>query len=195
LSIDRKCTLEDGSTAELTIHEDCAQRIVNFDGTNHPLSTQGDCGGSRTNMYSDPNLPSGSSRGIRDARHTLGTYSSTAAGETIPQVYIFDHSARNTDKFKVKDSWVNNLPKVRGRYGCPTTEEYPSSVSVRASGCTDEDLFQQLISEIYLPLFLNSSQQCEWNEDNKLMKGAIIIKTDSGQDRLAAMMNSVEFQE
>jgi len=163
LLIDIPCTLEDGSNAELTIHKDCAWRIINFDETYHPFSTQGDRGGSRTNVYSDPNLPSGSSRGIRGARHTTGIYGSTAAGEIMPPVYIFDTSAKNTDNFKVKELWVNNLPKLRGRYGCLTTEEYPSSVSVRASGYTDEDLFQQLISWIYLPLFPNCSQQCEWD--------------------------------
>ena len=71
----------------------------------------------------------------------------------MPPVYIFDSITKNTDNFKVHDEWCDSLPSVTGHYGCPTTEEYLSSVSVRTSGCTDEDLFQQLINNVYLPLY------------------------------------------
>ena len=51
-------------------------------------------------------------------------------------------------------------------------------------------------SYIYLLLFLNVSQKCEWDESNtKLLKGPIIVKTDSGRGRLAATMQSVNFRE
>ena len=89
-----------------------ARRIINFDETDHPFSTQGDNGGSRTSVYSDPNFPSGSTRGIRGVRYTTGIYESTAAGEIMPLVYIFDTSAKRTENFKVKELLVSDLPKV-----------------------------------------------------------------------------------
>ena len=47
---------------------------------------------------------------------------------------------------------------------------------------------------VYLPLYPNCVQKCKWI-DNKLIEGPIIIKTDSGQDRLAATLSSVESRE
>ena len=56
-----------------------------------------------------------------------GIYGSNAAGEVMPHVYYFDSSAENNGNFQVKPSWVNGLPQVRGKYGCPET--YESSVA------------------------------------------------------------------
>ena len=111
LAIDRPHTLPDGTLAELTIHPDCARRIINFDETDHPFSTQGDKGGSRNNTYGDPSLPAGSTRGIRGARHTTGIYGSTASGESMPPVYIYDTKAKQTDNFKLKAAWTRTSPK------------------------------------------------------------------------------------
>ena len=69
--------------------------------------------------------------------------------------YFFSSSEENSDNFQVKYTWVQELPKLRGKYGCPTTETYESSVAVRKSGCTDKQLMQQLIEKFYLPLYPN----------------------------------------
>lgn len=45
LAIDRPCILPDRTVTQLTVHQDCAQKITNFDKTNHPFSTQGGKGG------------------------------------------------------------------------------------------------------------------------------------------------------
>ena len=60
----------------------------------------------------------------------------------MPPVYILDTKAQNTENFKVKEVWIKNIPTVRGWYGYPTTEEYPSNVCVFTSGYTGEELFQ-----------------------------------------------------
>ena len=137
LAIDKPMVSPDGSTAEVTVPEDCARRIINFDETEHPFSTQCDRGGSRSKSYGDPNLPPGSTRGTRGARHTTGIYATSAAGE----VNIFDTKSQQIDNFKLKPKWTSGLPTVRDLYGCPTTEEYPSNVCVKKSGCTNEELF------------------------------------------------------
>ena len=73
--------------------------------------------------------------------NTIGIYRSNAAEEVMPPIYYFDSSAKNNDNFQAKPSWVNGLPAVQEKYGCPATT-YESSVSVQKSGCTDEQLMQ-----------------------------------------------------
>ena len=124
-----------------------------------------------------------------------GIYGSNAAGEVMPPVYCFDSSAENNENFQVKPSWVEGLPQVRGKYGCPTTETYESSVAVRKSGCTDEQLMQQLIKEIYLPLCPNFQKDVKHDDNGMFLRGPIVLKTDSGQGRLIATFSSLEFRE
>ena len=124
-----------------------------------------------------------------------GIYGSNAAGEVMPPIYCFDSSAEKSDNFQVKPSWVSGLPQVRGKYGCPTTENYESSVAVRKSGCTDEQLMHQLIEEIYLPLYPNCQKDVERDDNGVFLRGPIILKTDSGQGRLVAIFSSLEFRE
>ena len=113
----------------------------------------------------------------------------------MPPVYCFDSSAEKDVNFQVKPSWVEGLPKVRGKYGCPTTETYESSVAVRKSGCTDEQLMQQLIEEVYLPLYPNCGKIVERDDNGVFLRGPIILKTDSGQGRLVATFSSLNFRE
>ena len=82
-------------------------------------------------------------RSTRGSRHTTGIYGSSAAGEVMPPLYCFNSSATNEENYQVQPDLVEGLPRVRGRYGCPTTESYESFVDVRKSGCTDEQLMQQ----------------------------------------------------
>ena len=73
----------------------------------------------------------------------------------MPPLYCFDSSAANEEHYQVQPEWIEGLPRVRGKYGCPTTELYESFVTVRKSGCIDEQLMQQSIEEVYLPLYPN----------------------------------------
>ena len=113
----------------------------------------------------------------------------------MPPLYCFDSSATNEEKYQVRPEWVEGLPIVRGRYVCPTTESYDSFVSVRKSGCTDQQLMQQLIEEVYLPLYPNCAKDVVRDEEGKLIQGPIILKTDSGQGQLCVTFSSIEFCE
>ena len=99
-------------------------RIINWDETDHPLSTQNDKGGSRAIQWGDSSLPKGTNVGCRGSHHTTGIYGANTAGEPMPPVYCFDTSASVEDNFQLKHSWVDVLPKVCGRYGCPTVEKW-----------------------------------------------------------------------
>ena len=83
---------------------------------------------------------------------------------------------------------------VRGKYSCPTTEYYHSSISVRKIGYTDENLVQQLIEEYYLPLYSNCSKTTTRDEKGKLIAGPIFLEIDSGQGHLCTTFLSLEFR-
>ena len=94
----------------------------------------------------------------RGLRHTTWIYGSITAGEVMPPLYCFDSSVTNEESYQVRPDWVKGLPRVRGKYGCPTRKSYESVLDVRKSGCTDEQLMQQLIEELYLPLYPNCAK-------------------------------------
>ena len=102
----------------------------------------------------------------------------------MPPVYCFDSSAANVENFQIKSAWVTDLPKVQSKYGCPTTKEYESFAAVRKSGCTDEKLMQQIIEEVYLPLYPNCQKETVIGRYGSVIAGSIILKTDSGQGQL-----------
>ena len=51
--------LPDGTIAEFTMGEDELRRIINFDETDHPFTTQNERGGSRYIRWGDPTLAKG----------------------------------------------------------------------------------------------------------------------------------------
>ena len=132
-----------------------------------------------------------SNKGI--ASYNRYIYGTTAAGEVMPPVCFFDSGAVNEENFQVKPSWVEGLPKVWGMYGCTTTETYESHIYVRKSGCTDEQLMQQLIENEYLHLFPNCRKETVRDDNGKFISGPVFFKTDSGQGRLVATFSSLEF--
>ena len=91
------------------------------------------------------NYAKGTEEANRVARHTTRIYISNAAYDVMPPIYFFISSADNSDNFQVKPTWVQGIPKVRGKYGCPTNKTYDSSVAVRKSGYTNKELIQKLI--------------------------------------------------
>ena len=98
--------LPDGTIAEITMGEDELRRIINFDETDHPFTTQNEKGGSRSIRWGDPTLAKGSERVTQGSRHTTGIYGANAAGKTMPPIYCYDNSAGNEENFQIKPSWV-----------------------------------------------------------------------------------------
>ena len=195
LAIDKEEVQLDGSLAKITIGKIEADRIINFDETDHPLSTQYDKGGNRSLRWSDPSLPKGSQKSTRSNSHTTGIYGTTANGSVMPPVYIFDTHAKDEKNFQVKPSWCQNLPSVIGSYGGNNMIESDSYVTVRKSGCSDEKVVQDLIEKVYLPLFPNVSKTTTRDENGVFLSGPVVFKTDSGQGRLSATWDSLEFRE
>jgi hypothetical protein len=137
--------------------DDVKRRIINMDETHHDLSITTERGGPRSTMYHNPLLQRGYKRTVKAGRHVTGVYATNAAGETLPPMYIFDSSANIESNFRVKVSWLDGLPNVEGRFGCPTRVESASFYSVRSSGSMDDSLFNDYIDRVILPLYPNIS--------------------------------------
>ena len=129
--------------SELRFKTHSQRRIINMDETHHDLSITGDKGGSRAVSYHNPFYQRGAVRGAKSARHVTGVYATNAAGEALPPFYIYDSSAKLDENFRVKVSWLEGLPSVSGRYGCPTLVESDSFYAVRPRGSMDDTLLNQ----------------------------------------------------
>lgn len=143
--------------------DDVKRRILNMDETHHDLSVTGDRGGPRSVMYHNPRFHRGSKRGVKSSRHVTGVYATSAAGECIPPMYIFDSGAKVEDNFRVKMQWLEGLPTVTGRFGCPTMIESASFYSVRTRGSMDDSLLNSYIDDVILPLYPNIAKHASFD--------------------------------
>ena len=66
---------------------------------------------------------------------------------------------------------------------------------VRRSGCSDEELIQELIEKVYLPLYFNVTKETTRDSEGKLISGPVLLKTDSGQGRFSPSWENLKFRE
>ena len=165
LVIDREVRDNHGNLiSELDFRSDeVRRRFINMDETHHDLSITGDRGGPRSVVYHNCNLQRGSRRGVKSSRHVTGVYATNAAGESLPPMYIFDSCAKIDDNFRVRMQWLDGLPTISGRFGCPTRIESSSFYSVRAKGSMDDSLLNDYIDKVVLPLYPNISKQASFD--------------------------------
>jgi hypothetical protein len=176
--------------------EEVERRIVNMDETHHDLSITGDKGGSRTLTYKNPQLQRSGKTTVKPGRHVTGVYATNAAGESLPPLYIFDSGAKIEDNFRVKMEWLVGLPKVEGRFGCPSLIESDSFYSVRMRGSMDDTLFNDYITRVILPLYPNISKTAVFDpQTGKLLCGPVVLKVDSGPGRIVATAASLACRE
>ena len=114
-------------------------------------------------MYHNASLQRGYTPSTKAGRHVTGVYATSAAGETLPPMYIFDSSAVSECNYQVRVEWLRNLPTVEGRYGCPTLVDSGSFFAVRASGSMDDTLFNDYVDRIVLPLFPNIAKTTKFD--------------------------------
>ena len=194
LVIDREVRDEQGDLlSELDFRSDeVRRRIINMDETHHDLSITGDKGGSRTLVYNNPSLQRGYKKTVKPGRHVTGVYATNAGGEALPPLYIFDSGAKIETNYRIKLSWLDGLPIVTGRFGCPDRVEVASFYSVRAKGSMDDSLFNDYIERVVLPLYPNIAKEARFDPiSGKLLCGPVILKVDSGPGRIIATMESI----
>ena len=64
-----------------------------MDETHHDLSINGNKGGSRALVYSNPKRQRGYKETVKAERHVTGVYATNTAGKALPPLYIFDSGA------------------------------------------------------------------------------------------------------
>jgi hypothetical protein len=165
LCIDQEVRGADGILlSELDFRSDeVKRRILYMDETHHDLLVTGDRGGPRSVTYHNPRFQRGCKRGVQSSRHVTGVYATSAAGENIPPMYTFDSGAKIEDNFRVKMKWLDGLPTVTGRFGCPSIVESSSFYAVRTKGSMDDSLFNSYIDDVILPLFPNISKHASFD--------------------------------
>ena len=132
--------------SELSFKYEVLLRMINFDETHHPLSTEGDKGGRRALVLTNESLPRSGSRIAKDpGRHTTGVYGSTPL-EPMPPIFIFDSKAKDAENARVKASWCANLPVITGRWGFDEDTTIGSHVAARKKGSMDEDLYKRTLT-------------------------------------------------
>ena len=112
----------------------------------------------------------------------------------MPPIYCYYISAGDEENFQIKQSWVEGLPKVRGRYCCPTVETYDAFASVCKSGCNDKQLMQKIIVDVYLPLYPNCHKVVKRNNNGKLLAGPVFLNNDSGKGRIVTSFSCLDFR-
>jgi hypothetical protein len=176
---------EGNMVSEVFFKKDTKRRIINMDETHHNLSITGDRGGSRAVTYHDPTIQRGAARGVKAGRHVTGVYATNADGEALPPFYIFDSGAKSDANFRVNTEWLVGLPSIRGRFGCPTMVESESFYAVRSRGSMDEELLNQYIETVIVPLYPNMHKNAVFDANTgKLNQGPVILKLDAGPGRI-----------
>lgn len=180
-------------TAEVTIKYDTLHRIINLDETHHKKSSEGDHGGTRSVTLTNPNLSRTGSRYAKDSgNHVTGCYGTTPL-EPMPPVIIYSTSSRNEKNMKVRPQWTDGLPIVKGEWGLGEMTAMDTQVSVRIGGGMDEDLFISTVL-FYKTLYKDTiAPKFEWDGD-RIVKGPIAIKSDSGPGRQCKSQRSIKFR-
>jgi hypothetical protein len=173
--------------SEVRFKKDTRRRIIYMDETHHNLFITGDKGGSRSVSYHNPSFQRGAVRGVKAGRHVTAAYATNAEGEALPPFYIFDSTAKSDDNFRVKIDWLVGLPSIEGRFGCPTRVESDSFYAVRSRGSMDDELLNQYIESVIIPLYPNMHKTAVFDKTTgKLNQGPVILKLDAGPGRIVS---------
>jgi hypothetical protein len=152
------------------------RRIINMDETHHNLSITGDKGGPRAPVYTNPKLQRGYAKTVKPGQHVTGVYATNATGKALPPMYIFDSGAKIDSNYRVKLSWLEGLPVIQGRFGCPDRVEVASFYSVQARGSMDDFLFNDYEERVVLPLYPNINKTAKFDPNTgKLLAARLLL--------------------
>ena len=140
-------------------------------------------GGSTTQRSINATFSRSGDRVLETNRHTTGVYASNPL-EALPPCYIYDTKLIKESNFKINPEWCKGLPKVRGWFGRLEEIKCASFLSVRHKGSMDTSLFQLWFEKVIKVCYPHTSPKVKRNETGRMVKGPLILKTDSGPGRL-----------
>ncbi len=123
-----------------------------MDKTHHDQSITGDNSGQHSFISQSQLSKRSPACGEILARHN-GVYATTAAGETLPPLYLFYSGAKFEENFCVKCEWLLCVPEVQGKFGFPNLVKQDSFHSVCcAKGSIDYLLVTDYIEHVIFPM-------------------------------------------
>ena len=78
-------------------------------------------------------------------------YGSTAFGEPLPPLFIFDSAASTDEGRRLNSAWAIDLPKVRGVFGGDLVKTWDSFLASAPNGSTDDAIFEQCAAALPRP--------------------------------------------
>jgi hypothetical protein len=175
---------DDDGLGELYIPDYARRRMLNIDEKHERLSNEGDRSGPRASSVVDRSLPRSGKPKYKSAGHVTGFYGSTAFGEPLPPLFIFDSAASTDEGRRLNSAWAIDLPKVNGVFGGDLVKTWDSFLASAPNGSTDDAIFEQFIDVVITPLYPNLAPEWKFADDGSLIEGPILIKTDGGPGRL-----------
>ena len=171
------------------------RRVINIDETHHPFSNKSDKRGSRANRWTTSFLPRSGDRTVRNGRHgTTGCYVTNAFGERLLPLYILDSKAKYPENYRIDPRAGIGLPYGHGQFGGTKTRSVHSSLAVRRKGGMETGLWELVVENMILPLYPNTCHEIKRCPTTKnILRGPIVVKTDSGPGRLAKEAKSHDF--
>ena len=137
-------------------HPDDLRWFLNCDETHHTFSTASKKGGSTTQAWGNSSFPRYGESVVESSRHTTGLYTTNAAGEALPPLYIFDSKSQKEENFTIDVQAVDGLPKVSGCYGGGKLTKFNHSwVSVLGKGSMNTSLWSEFNRKVILTCFPN----------------------------------------
>jgi hypothetical protein len=84
--------------------------------------------------------------------------------------------------------WLVGLPSITRRFGCPTQVKSDSFFAVRSRGSMDEELLNQYIENVIVPLYPNMNKTALFDaRTGRLNQGPVILlKLDAGPGRIVS---------
>ncbi len=181
-----------GQPSEVTLyHPDDLLWFVNFDKTQHKLSSAGPKGGPQAQWYHNPSFSRCGDRVVKNDRHITGVYATNPL-EVLPPLYIFDTKAKSESNFHIDPEWCRDLPVVAGKYGTGKKMRYPSFVAMRPKGSMDNTLYPVFLNEVILKCYPNVQKETVRDKTGCKIKGPVLFKCDTGPGRLCKTIEHVE---
>ena len=141
-------------------HPDDLRWFLNTDETHHTFSTASKKGGSTTQSWANVSFQRPGQPVVESARHTTGVYTTNAAGEVLPPMYIFDSKAKDEENFTIDLRACDGLPSVTGYYGTGKLTTFNHSfVSCRSKGSMDTSLWAEFNRTVILPCYPNIAKK------------------------------------
>ena len=129
-------------------------------------------------------------------RHISGVYSTNAAGEVLPHLYIFKSRTQDEDNCKVVTCWCNGLLTFNSNYGLFRRKRLYIFVFARNLESIDTIQWEEFNKKVILSCYPNISKNIhEYRFTNRILSGLFNFKTDAGPGRLLKESKIMDLRE